>query len=108
MGLGNTQLYNIKRIYNHKRHEDIKLGNKVYQFRRKPKFPKKLTQEDLVIDLLNNLDSLAEDNQTIGIAESLALHLALSFYLLYAYNLSPNKYYYFILLIKSYYTIIFT
>ena len=66
MGLGNTQLYNIKRIYNHKRHEDIKLGNKIYQFRRKPKFPKKLTQEYLVVDLLNNLDSLAEDKQAIA------------------------------------------
>ena len=66
MGLGNTQLYNIKRIYNHKRHEDIKLGNKVYQFRRKTKFPKKLTQEYLVVDLLNNLDSLAEDKQVIA------------------------------------------
>jgi len=66
LGFGSTQLYNIKRIYNHKRHEDIKLGNKIYQFRRKPKFPKKLTQEYLVVDLLNNLDSLAEDKQAIA------------------------------------------
>lgn len=65
LGLGNTQLYNTKRIYNHKRHEDIKLGNRVYQFRRKPKFPKKLTQEYLLVDLLNNLDTLAEDKQAI-------------------------------------------
>src|SRR5690606_6506908 len=65
LDLGSTQLYNTKRIYNHKRHEDIKLGNSVYQFRRKPKFPKKLTKEYLVVDLLNNLESLAEDKQAI-------------------------------------------
>ena len=29
LGFGSTQLYNTKRIYNHKRHEDIKLGNRV-------------------------------------------------------------------------------
>lgn len=66
LGLGSTQLYNTKRIYNHKRHEDIKLGNRVYEFRRKPKFPKKLTQEYMVIDLLNNLETLAEDKQAIA------------------------------------------
>src|SRR5690606_21145902 len=65
LGLGSTQLYNTKRIYNHKRHEDIKLGNRVYEFRRKPKFPKKLTQEYMVVDLLNNLDTLSEDKQSI-------------------------------------------
>lgn len=55
LGLGATQLYNRKRIYNHKKHEDVKLGNKVYEFRRKPKFPKILSREYLVVDLLNNL-----------------------------------------------------
>lgn len=66
LGLGSTQLYNTKRIYNHKRHEDIQLGNRVYQFRRKPKFPKKLTQEYALVDLLNNLEALAEDKHTIA------------------------------------------
>lgn len=65
LGLGATQLYNRKRIYNHKKHEDVKLGNKVYEFRRKPKFPKKLSREYLVVDLLNNLKYLAEDEQMI-------------------------------------------
>jgi len=65
LGLGSTQIYNTKRIYNHKRHEDIKLGNRIYQFRRKPKFPKKLSQEYIVIDMLNNLDTLAEDKTAI-------------------------------------------
>ncbi|KKX48140.1 hypothetical protein L950_0222670 [Sphingobacterium sp. IITKGP-BTPF85] len=65
IGLGTTQLYNSKSIYNHKKHEDVKLGNKVYQFRRKSKFPKQLSSEYLVIDLLNNLKSLEEDEQTL-------------------------------------------
>ena len=65
LGLGTTQLYNRKRIYNHKKHEDVRLGNKVYEFRRKPKFPKKLSREYLVVDLLNNLKYVAEDEQMI-------------------------------------------
>jgi hypothetical protein len=65
LGLGTTQLYNRKRIYNHKKHEDVQLGNKVFEFRRKPKFPKKLSREYLVVDLLNNLKYLAEDEQMI-------------------------------------------
>ena len=65
LGLGATQLYNRKRVYNHKKHEDVKLGNKVFEFRRKPKFPKKLSREYLVVDLLNNVKYLAEDEQVI-------------------------------------------
>ncbi len=65
LGLGTTQLYNRKQIYNHKKHEDVQLGNKVYEFRRKPKFPNKLSREYLVVDLLNNLKFLAEDEQMI-------------------------------------------
>ena len=65
LGLGTTQLYNTKRIYNHKKHDDVKLGNRVYEFRRKPKFPKKLSNEYVIVDLLNNLKSLAEDQNQI-------------------------------------------
>lgn len=65
LGLGTTQLYNRKQIYNHKKHEDVQLGNKVYEFRRKPKFPNKLSREYLVVDLLNNLKFLAEDEQMV-------------------------------------------
>lgn len=65
LGLGTTQLYNRKRVYNHKKHEDVQLGNKIYEFRRKSKFPKKLSQEYLVVDLLNNLKNMAEDQGII-------------------------------------------
>jgi Family of unknown function (DUF6088) len=61
LGLGTTQLYNKTVVYNHKRHGVFKLGNRSFEFRVKPRFPKKMDKEFLFIDLLNNLDSLAEN-----------------------------------------------
>jgi hypothetical protein len=61
LGVGTTQLYNQRTVYNHKRHGDFKLGNKNFSFRVKPHFPKKATPEFLLVDLVNNLDVLAED-----------------------------------------------
>ena len=61
LGVGTTQLYNGKTVYNHKRHGDFRLGGKTYSFRVKPHFPLKATPEFLLVDLLNNLDQLAED-----------------------------------------------
>jgi len=65
VGLGTTQLYNITLVYNHKRHGVFKLGNRQFHFRVKPRFPKKLTPEFLYVDLLNNLDLLAEDRDAV-------------------------------------------
>jgi hypothetical protein len=65
MGLGTTQLYNKTVVYNHKRHGLFKLGNRNFEFRMKPRFPKKVDKEFLLVDLLNNLDSLAEDKDAI-------------------------------------------
>ena len=61
LGVGTTQLYNERTVYNHKRHGEFKLGNRKFSFRMKPHFPSKVTKEFLIVDLLNNLDSLAED-----------------------------------------------
>jgi hypothetical protein len=61
LGVGTTQLYNQRTVYNHKRHGDFKLGNKNFSFRVKPHFPKKATPEFLLVDMVNNLDTLAED-----------------------------------------------
>lgn len=61
LGVGTTQLYNQKTVYNHKRHGDFKLGGKTFSFRIKPHFPLKATPEFLLVDLLNNLYQLAED-----------------------------------------------
>ena len=67
LGVGTTQLYNTKVVYNHKRHGKFKLGNQEFDFRVKHQFPKKPTTEFLLVDLVNNLDTLAEDKaQVLG------------------------------------------
>lgn len=65
VGLGTTQLYNRTLVYNHKRHGVFRLGNRQFDFRVKPRFPKKLTPEFLYVDLLNNLGELAEDRDAV-------------------------------------------
>jgi hypothetical protein len=65
LGVGTTQLYNKRIVYNHKRHGEFKLGNRNFSFRKKPHFPKKVTQEFLLVDLVNNLDTLAEDQDHV-------------------------------------------
>lgn len=65
LGVGTTQLYNTTWVYNHKRHGRFRLGNRMYEFRSKPRFPRTLTPEFLLVDLLNNLDALAEDRDQV-------------------------------------------
>lgn len=65
LGLGLTQLYNATWVYNHKRHGEFTLNGKSFLFKLKSSFPKTLTTEFLVIDLMNNLDELAEDSDQI-------------------------------------------
>lgn len=65
VGLGTTQLYNKTLVYNHKRHGVFRLGNRQFDFRVKPRFPKKLSPEFLYVDLLNNLEELAEDRDEV-------------------------------------------
>ena len=65
LGLGTTQLYNQRTVYNYKRHGEFKLGNRKFNFQVKPHFPKTLTKEFLVVDLVNNLVTLAEDQQEV-------------------------------------------
>jgi hypothetical protein len=65
LGVGTTQLYNSKLVYNHKRHGDFKLGNRMFSFRIKPHFPSRLSQEFLLVDLVNHLDQLAEEPQMV-------------------------------------------
>ena len=74
LGVGTTQLYNERTVYNHKRHGEFKLGNRTFHFKVKPHFPKKVTQEFLLVDLVNNLDTLAEDGSTVlkKVAEKVA------------------------------------
>lgn len=65
LGVGTTQLYNKRTVYNHKRHGEFMLGNRKFDFQLKPHFPVKATPEFLLVDLVNNLDKLAEDEQAI-------------------------------------------
>ncbi len=62
LGVGTTQLYNERRVYNQKRHGTFQLGNRRFRFVRKPFVPTKLTKEFLLVDLVNNLRKL-EENQ---------------------------------------------
>jgi hypothetical protein len=65
LGLGLTQLYNTTWVYNHKRKGEIKLNGKNFEFKIKSSFPGQLTKEFLLVDLLNNLDELAEDQNQV-------------------------------------------
>ena len=61
LGLGTTQLYNVRTVLNQKRHGSFLLNGQHYFFHRKVNVPKKLTKEVLLVELLNNLKKLAED-----------------------------------------------
>lgn len=65
LGLGVTQLYNTVVVYNYKRHGVFELGGRKFDFRRKYKFPRKLSEEFLLVDMLNNLKYLAEDHEVL-------------------------------------------
>lgn len=65
LGVGTTQLYNLRRVYNQKRHGTFKLGNRSFHFVRKPYVPDKVTREFLLVDLVNNVKHLAEDQTAL-------------------------------------------
>jgi len=65
LGVGTTQLYDKTVVYNHKRHGEFVLGGRKFDFRMKPSFPKTLSKEFLLVDLVNNLDQLAESKKEV-------------------------------------------
>ncbi|MHA6298769.1 DUF6088 family protein [Devosia sp. CAU 1758] len=65
LGLGTTQLYNRTVVYNHKRHGRFRLGKREYEFRVKPHFPLKPSEEFLLVDLVDNVDQLAEQKSAM-------------------------------------------
>lgn len=65
LGLGTTQLYNVYYVYNNKRHGRFDLAGQAFEFKSKPRFPKKATTEFLLVDLVNNLGTLAEDRDEV-------------------------------------------
>lgn len=65
LGVGTTQLYNKPVVYNRKRHGEFELNGRPFEFRRRPSFPKTVSEEFLLVDLLHNLDRLAEDREAV-------------------------------------------
>lgn len=65
LGVGTTQLYDKTVVYNHKRHGEFALGGRTFDFRVKPTFPKALSKEFLLVDLVNNVDRLAESREQV-------------------------------------------
>jgi hypothetical protein len=65
LGLGTTQLYNRLTVFNRKRVGEFTLAGRVYTFHRWREAPKQLTPEFLIVELLNRLDELAEDRQSL-------------------------------------------
>jgi hypothetical protein len=65
LGVGTTQLYNKTVVYNHKRHGLFTLGGRTFDFRVKPAFPRTLSPEFLLVDLVNNVDRLAESKNEV-------------------------------------------
>lgn len=66
LNMGTTQLYNKTVIYNRRRHDPaVSLGKRQFDFRKKRDFPNKLTREFLLVDLVDNVATLAEDTHKV-------------------------------------------
>lgn len=65
LGVGTTQLYNETVVYNHKRHGVFKIGSRTFRFVMKHHFPPQLSDEFLLVDLVDSLNKLAEDRSSI-------------------------------------------
>src|SRR6266446_1296899 len=65
LGIGTTQLYNETVVYNHKRHGRFHLDGRCFDFRVKPHFPHTLSEAFLLVDLVNNVERLAEDKDEL-------------------------------------------
>lgn len=65
LGLGATQLYNRRLVFNRKRFGEHRVGGRTYFFHRWREAPRELSQEFLVVELLNRLNDLAEDRENL-------------------------------------------
>lgn len=65
LGLGATQLYNEPVVYNRKRHGRFVLDGRPYDFRMRPDFPARVTEEFLLVEFLHNLGRLPEDESQL-------------------------------------------
>ncbi len=65
LGLGTTQLYNRKIVFNRKRHGEMELGGRKYFFHKWREAPKQLTKEFLLVEMVNRLDELSENKESV-------------------------------------------
>lgn len=65
LGVGTTQLYNETVVYNHKRHGIFKLGVRSFRFVLKHHFPSDLSDEFLLVDLVDHINQLAENRERV-------------------------------------------
>ena len=63
--MGTTQLYNERLVYNFKRDGHFEFNGQKYYFLKGRKFPKRVTAAFLLVDLVNNIELLAEDRDTL-------------------------------------------
>ena len=66
LGVGLTQAYHTLTVYNRKRHATVVLDGRRFEFKRPKDFPRKLTQEYLMVDLLDNLSRLPEETSRVA------------------------------------------
>jgi hypothetical protein len=65
LGVGTTQLYDKRVVYNQQRNGTLMLGNRMFTFKRRSNIPRQLSAEFLLVDLVNELGQLAEDQDAI-------------------------------------------
>jgi len=65
LGVGTTQLYNTRVVYNQERNGTFLFGNRIFTFKRRSRIPRQLSAEFLLVDLVNELDQLAEDQDAV-------------------------------------------
>jgi hypothetical protein len=65
LGVGSTQLYNEKLVYNYRRDGQHTLNGRYFYFLKRPRFPSESTLEFLIVDLVNNIHLLDEDKERI-------------------------------------------
>ena len=65
LGVGTTQLYDKRIVYNQQRNGTLMLGNRMFTFRRRSNIPRQISAEFLLVDLVNELDHLAEDQDAV-------------------------------------------
>lgn len=63
LGLGTTQLYTSRTVFNRKRSGELEVGGRKYAFRWWREAPKTMTKEFLFVEFLNRLGELPEDNE---------------------------------------------